>query len=99
MLMYRHEGELSVDAVIDWFAMAVLNLPRIFYYSKESLVMCIVSLSEVSLIIKVQFGIKLGILDALPYFRAFDSFHCKTLTSQRNQITFVPYGRPQFFFG
>ncbi|KAB2089701.1 hypothetical protein ES319_A03G079600v1 [Gossypium barbadense] len=33
----RFEGELSVDAVIDWFAMAVLNLPRIFYYSKESL--------------------------------------------------------------
>lgn len=35
--LIRHEGELSVDAVIDWFAMAVLNLPRIFYYSKESL--------------------------------------------------------------
>ncbi|TYJ42356.1 hypothetical protein E1A91_A03G084000v1 [Gossypium mustelinum] len=35
--LIRFEGELSVDAVIDWFAMAVLNLPRIFYYSKESL--------------------------------------------------------------
>ncbi|TYH80235.1 hypothetical protein ES332_D03G118700v1 [Gossypium tomentosum] len=35
--LIRFEGELSVDAVTDWFAMAVLNLPRIFYYSKESL--------------------------------------------------------------
>ncbi|GLU12402.1 hypothetical protein SLE2022_290870 [Rubroshorea leprosula] len=35
--LVRFEGELSVDAVIDWFATTVLNLPRIFYYSKESL--------------------------------------------------------------
>ncbi|OMO49845.1 hypothetical protein CCACVL1_30783 [Corchorus capsularis] len=35
--LIRFEGELSVDAVTDWFAIAVLNLPRIFYYSKESL--------------------------------------------------------------
>ncbi|XP_022736004.1 uncharacterized protein LOC111289319 isoform X4 [Durio zibethinus] len=35
--LIRFEGELSVDAVTDWFAAAVLNLPRIFYYSKESL--------------------------------------------------------------
>ncbi|OMO52874.1 Thioredoxin-like protein [Corchorus olitorius] len=35
--LIRFEGELSVDAVTDWFASAVLNLPRIFYYSKESL--------------------------------------------------------------
>ncbi|XP_022728091.1 uncharacterized protein LOC111283742 isoform X2 [Durio zibethinus] len=35
--LIRFEGELSVDAVTDWFAMAVLSLPRIFYYSKESL--------------------------------------------------------------
>lgn len=35
--LIRFEGELSVDAVTDWFAVAVLNLPRIFYYSKESL--------------------------------------------------------------
>ncbi|XVF50089.1 hypothetical protein PTKIN_Ptkin04bG0066500 [Pterospermum kingtungense] len=35
--LIRYDGELSVDAVTDWFAMAVLNLPRIFYYSKESL--------------------------------------------------------------
>ncbi|GMI78201.1 hypothetical protein like AT1G18700 [Hibiscus trionum] len=33
----RFEGELSVDAVTDWFAMDILNLPRIFYYTKESL--------------------------------------------------------------
>ncbi|MBA0552340.1 hypothetical protein Golob_023161 [Gossypium lobatum] len=43
--LIRFEGELSVDAVTDWFAMAVLNLPRIFYYSKESLVMYSISLS------------------------------------------------------
>ncbi|KAL4364062.1 hypothetical protein GQ457_04G016110 [Hibiscus cannabinus] len=35
--LIRFEGELSVDAVTDWFAMTILNLPRIFYYTKESL--------------------------------------------------------------
>ncbi|XP_039035457.1 uncharacterized protein LOC120171919 [Hibiscus syriacus] len=35
--LIRFEGELSVDAVTDWFAMAILNSPRIFYYTKESL--------------------------------------------------------------
>ncbi|XWS47997.1 hypothetical protein CRYUN_Cryun13aG0034000 [Craigia yunnanensis] len=35
--LIRFEGELSVDAVTDWFAISVLNLPPIFYYSKESL--------------------------------------------------------------
>lgn len=34
----RFEGQLSVDAVTDWFATTVLGLPRILYYSKESLV-------------------------------------------------------------
>ncbi|KAK4781631.1 hypothetical protein SAY86_015733 [Trapa natans] len=34
----RFEGQLSVDAVTDWFATTVLGLPRIPYYSKESLV-------------------------------------------------------------
>ncbi|PKI33756.1 dnaJ homolog subfamily C member 16 isoform X1 [Punica granatum] len=33
----RFEGQLSVDAVTDWFATIVLRLPRILYYSKESL--------------------------------------------------------------
>ncbi|KAJ0105217.1 hypothetical protein Patl1_18786 [Pistacia atlantica] len=33
----RFDGELSVDAVTDWFATTILNLPRIFYYTKESL--------------------------------------------------------------
>ncbi|KAL8130311.1 hypothetical protein V2J09_019466 [Rumex salicifolius] len=33
----RYEGELSVDAVTDWFSTAVLKLPRIPYYSKETL--------------------------------------------------------------
>lgn len=35
--LVRYEGELSVDAVTDWFATAILTLPRIPYYSKESL--------------------------------------------------------------
>ncbi|RVW58182.1 hypothetical protein CK203_111665 [Vitis vinifera] len=35
--LVRYEGELSVDAVTDWFATAILTLPRISYYSKESL--------------------------------------------------------------
>ncbi|XP_073526566.1 dnaJ homolog subfamily C member 16-like, partial [Phyllobates terribilis] len=33
----RYEGDLSVDAVTDWFSTAILKLPRIPYYSKETL--------------------------------------------------------------
>ncbi|KAI5683800.1 hypothetical protein M9H77_05028 [Catharanthus roseus] len=33
----RYTGELSVDAVTDWVASTILTLPRIMYYSKESL--------------------------------------------------------------
>ncbi|XP_057952324.1 uncharacterized protein LOC131146631 [Malania oleifera] len=36
--LIRYEGELSVDAVTDWFATTILSLPRILYYSKETLV-------------------------------------------------------------
>ncbi|CAL5444861.1 unnamed protein product [Camellia sinensis] len=32
-----YEGELSVDAVTNWFATTILSLPRILYYSKDSL--------------------------------------------------------------
>lgn len=35
--MLRYEGGLSVDAVTDWFATTILSLPRILFYSKESL--------------------------------------------------------------
>ncbi|KAK3440234.1 hypothetical protein EUGRSUZ_B00530 [Eucalyptus grandis] len=35
--LVRFEGELTTDAVTDWFATAILSLPRIRYYSKESL--------------------------------------------------------------
>ncbi|CAN0870847.1 DnaJ homolog subfamily C member 10 [Linum grandiflorum] len=35
--LVRFEGDLSVDAVTDWFATSVLGLPRILYYSKEAL--------------------------------------------------------------
>ncbi|CAL5362294.1 unnamed protein product [Camellia sinensis] len=35
LIMY--EGELSVDAVTNWFATTILSLPRILYYSKDSL--------------------------------------------------------------
>ncbi|KAB5516572.1 hypothetical protein DKX38_027220 [Salix brachista] len=35
--LVRFEGDLSIDAVTDWFATTVLGLPRILYYSKESL--------------------------------------------------------------
>ncbi|KAJ4793561.1 DNAJ heat shock family protein [Rhynchospora pubera] len=33
----RYQGELSVDAVVDWTSTYVLGLPRILYYSKETL--------------------------------------------------------------
>ncbi|OVA12210.1 DnaJ domain [Macleaya cordata] len=35
--LVRYQGDLSVDAVTDWFATSILGLPRILYYSKESL--------------------------------------------------------------
>ncbi|KAL1823793.1 hypothetical protein ACET3Z_010571 [Daucus carota] len=36
--LVRYPGELSVDAVTDWFSTIILGLPRIMYYTKESLV-------------------------------------------------------------
>ncbi|THG10758.1 hypothetical protein TEA_010666 [Camellia sinensis var. sinensis] len=36
--LIRYKGELSVDAVTNWFATTILSLPRILYYSKDSLV-------------------------------------------------------------
>ncbi|XP_057805141.1 uncharacterized protein LOC131020390 [Salvia miltiorrhiza] len=36
--LYRYEDELSVDAITNWLATSILNLPRIPYHSKESLV-------------------------------------------------------------
>ncbi|KAJ3700029.1 hypothetical protein LUZ61_003734 [Rhynchospora tenuis] len=33
----RYQGELSVDAVVDWTATYILGLPRVLYYSKETL--------------------------------------------------------------
>ncbi|XP_070027590.1 uncharacterized protein [Nicotiana sylvestris] len=35
--MSRYEGELSIDSVTDWVATTILSLPRIRYYSKESM--------------------------------------------------------------
>ncbi|KAF5204410.1 Dnaj heat shock n-terminal domain-containing protein [Thalictrum thalictroides] len=35
--LVRYYGDLSVDAVTDWFSTDVLGLPRILYYSKEIL--------------------------------------------------------------
>ncbi|KAF9597890.1 hypothetical protein IFM89_022251 [Coptis chinensis] len=35
--LVRYHGDLSVDAVTDWFGTGILGLPRILYYSKEIL--------------------------------------------------------------
>ncbi|KAJ8553676.1 hypothetical protein K7X08_024354 [Anisodus acutangulus] len=35
--MSRYEGGLSMDSVTDWVATSILSLPRIRYYSKESM--------------------------------------------------------------
>ncbi|GMH01378.1 hypothetical protein Nepgr_003217 [Nepenthes gracilis] len=35
--LLRYQGDLSVDGITDWFATIILKLPRIPYYSKESL--------------------------------------------------------------
>jgi hypothetical protein len=37
--LLRYSGELNVDAIVDWTATDILGLPRIPYYSLESLVM------------------------------------------------------------
>ncbi|XP_028090793.1 uncharacterized protein LOC114291009 [Camellia sinensis] len=39
-------GELSVDAVTNWFATTILSLPRILYYSKDSLLQSFVGKSS-----------------------------------------------------
>ncbi|KAL6183072.1 hypothetical protein ACLB2K_044483 [Fragaria x ananassa] len=35
--LIRYEGGPSIDSITDWFATTILGLPRILYYSKESL--------------------------------------------------------------
>lgn len=40
--MSRYPGELFVDSVVDWVATSVVGLPRILYYSKETLVRFII---------------------------------------------------------
>ncbi|XP_028119689.1 uncharacterized protein LOC114317181 isoform X5 [Camellia sinensis] len=44
--LVRYEGELSVDAVTNWFATTILSLPRILYYSKDSLLQSFVGKSS-----------------------------------------------------
>ncbi|CAA6659730.1 unnamed protein product [Spirodela intermedia] len=31
----RYDGDLSVDAIVDWIATSILGLPRILYYSRK----------------------------------------------------------------
>ncbi|KAJ0987440.1 hypothetical protein J5N97_005796 [Dioscorea zingiberensis] len=35
--LVRYKGDLSVDAVVDWIATSILGLPRIPYYSRDTL--------------------------------------------------------------
>ncbi|KAF5933727.1 hypothetical protein HYC85_029898 [Camellia sinensis] len=44
--LIRYEGELSVDAVTNWFATTILSLPCILYYSKDSLLQSFVGKSS-----------------------------------------------------
>uniref|UniRef100_A0A453B0I3 Thioredoxin domain-containing protein n=1 Tax=Aegilops tauschii subsp. strangulata TaxID=200361 RepID=A0A453B0I3_AEGTS len=37
MLYERYPGELTVDSVVNWVASSIVGLPRILYYSKETL--------------------------------------------------------------
>jgi hypothetical protein len=39
----RYPGGLFVDSVVDWVATSVVGLPRILYYSKETLVRLMIS--------------------------------------------------------
>jgi len=41
--MPRYPGGLFVDSVVDWVATSVVGLPRILYYSKETLVSLMIS--------------------------------------------------------
>ncbi|CAA0826851.1 DNAJ heat shock N-terminal domain-containing protein [Striga hermonthica] len=36
--LQRYDGDLSVDSITDWLATSILSLPRIPFYSKDSLV-------------------------------------------------------------
>ena len=46
ILFLRFDGELSVDAVTDWFSTTILGLPRILYYSRDTLVIFEISLMQ-----------------------------------------------------
>lgn len=59
--LVRVEGDLSIDAVTNWFATTVLSLPCFLYYSRESLV--IQGTHEITIII---------ILDDSFVFPSFD---------------------------
>ncbi|WCJ35916.1 DNAJ heat shock N-terminal domain-containing protein [Euphorbia peplus] len=63
----RYEGDLSVDAITDWFATVVLGLPRVLYYSKETLGKQFLSKSSLHKV-KVIFFSKTGVR-ATPYIR------------------------------
>ncbi|XP_020586619.1 uncharacterized protein LOC110028911 [Phalaenopsis equestris] len=63
----RYSGDFSVDAIVDWLATTVLDLPRIPYYSKESLVQKFFSASG-SHKVKVIFFSKTG-ERAFPFLR------------------------------
>ncbi|KAL6559515.1 hypothetical protein OROGR_004632 [Orobanche gracilis] len=65
--LYRYEDELSVDAIADWLATSILNLPRIPFYSKESLVHNFLVTSKPHLV-KVIFISKFG-ERATPFIR------------------------------
>ncbi|CAN6578136.1 unnamed protein product [Malus baccata var. baccata] len=63
----RYEGDLSVDSVTDWFATTILGLPRILYYSKETLgqkFLAKVSLHKVRVIFFSKTGVR-----AAPFIR------------------------------
>ncbi|XP_028101349.1 uncharacterized protein LOC114300687 [Camellia sinensis] len=56
--LIRYKGELSVDAVTNWFATTILSLPRILYYSKDSLLQSFVEKKQSS--VKVIFFSETG---------------------------------------
>ncbi|KAB1216739.1 hypothetical protein CJ030_MR4G003863 [Morella rubra] len=73
--LIRFEGELSVDAVTDWFATAILGLPRILYYSRDTL------LPQLRSVTSMELG-----CDARGYSRAganTTTWYCAILAGRR----------------
>ncbi|KAL9227350.1 hypothetical protein vseg_003047 [Gypsophila vaccaria] len=95
--LVRYGGELSVDAVTDWFASNILKLPRIPYYTKDSLgprFLAKSSYHKVKIIIFSDTGVR-----ATPFVRQlaknyqdYASFACVLWREEESSFWWTTYG-------